>query len=39
TQAMTSEMQHIVSAFPEQYLWIHNRWKTYKKENLWTKDV
>ncbi|MBF0337731.1 MAG: hypothetical protein HQL05_07845 [Nitrospirae bacterium] len=39
TEAMTSEMQHIVTAFPEQYLWIHNRWKTYKKENLWTKDA
>ncbi|MBF0538946.1 MAG: hypothetical protein HQL03_11930 [Nitrospirae bacterium] len=39
TEAMTVEMQRIVTAFPEQYLWIHNRWKTYKKENLWTKDV
>ncbi|KJU86716.1 Bacterial lipid A biosynthesis acyltransferase [Candidatus Magnetobacterium bavaricum] len=39
TEAMTAEMQQIVTAFPEQYLWVHNRWKTYKKENLWTKNV
>ncbi|MBF0317407.1 MAG: hypothetical protein HQL04_04460 [Nitrospirae bacterium] len=39
TEAMTTEMQKIVTAFPEQYLWIHNRWKTYKKENLWTNNL
>ncbi|MBF0345039.1 MAG: hypothetical protein HQL06_12520 [Nitrospirae bacterium] len=39
TEEMTIQMQRIVTEFPEQYLWIHNRWKTYKKENLWAKEA
>jgi KDO2-lipid IV(A) lauroyltransferase len=30
TEAMNREMETIIRKFPEQYLWIHNRWKTYK---------
>ena len=30
TEAMTREMESIIRKYPEQYLWIHNRWKTYK---------
>lgn len=30
TEEMTREMESIIRKYPEQYLWIHNRWKTYK---------
>jgi len=30
TEEMTREMESIIRRYPEQYLWIHNRWKTYK---------
>ncbi len=30
TQAMNSKMEAIIQRYPEQYLWMHNRWKTYK---------
>jgi KDO2-lipid IV(A) lauroyltransferase len=30
TEAMNQNMELIIQKFPEQYLWIHNRWKTYK---------
>ncbi len=30
TNEMTREMELIIRKHPEQYLWIHNRWKTYK---------
>jgi lauroyl/myristoyl acyltransferase len=26
---MNRTMERAIRAFPEQYLWIHNRWKTY----------
>ncbi|MCG6552761.1 MAG: lysophospholipid acyltransferase family protein [Candidatus Magnetominusculus sp. LBB02] len=39
TQATACEMEKIITQFPEQYLWMHNRWKTYKKQNLWAKDA
>ncbi len=29
TGEMNHAMEHIVRKYPEQYLWIHNRWKTY----------
>jgi len=34
TQEITRYMESIIRKFPEQYLWMHNRWKTYegKKE-------
>ena len=34
TQEMNREMEKIIREFPEQYLWVHKRWKTYetKKE-------
>ena len=30
TEEMTRSMESIIRRYPEQYLWIHNRWKTYK---------
>ncbi|MBC8414344.1 MAG: hypothetical protein ISR96_05595 [Nitrospira sp.] len=30
TTAITKEMEKIIRKYPNQYLWIHNRWKTYK---------
>jgi len=30
TREMTRRMESIIRKYPEQYLWIHNRWKTYK---------
>ncbi|WP_420265025.1 lysophospholipid acyltransferase family protein [Candidatus Magnetominusculus dajiuhuensis] len=39
TQATAHTMEEIITQFPDQYLWMHNRWKTYKKQNLWAKDA
>jgi len=30
TEEMTRQMESIIRKYPEQYLWTHNRWKTYK---------
>jgi KDO2-lipid IV(A) lauroyltransferase len=30
TEEMNRTMESIIQKYPEQYLWIHNRWKTYK---------
>ncbi|GBE05900.1 phosphatidylinositol mannoside acyltransferase [bacterium BMS3Abin10] len=30
TQEMNHKMESIIRKYPGQYLWIHNRWKTYK---------
>lgn len=30
TEAMNREMGFIVERYPEQYLWMHNRWKKYR---------
>lgn len=30
TEEMNHTMESIIQKYPEQYLWIHNRWKTYK---------
>jgi KDO2-lipid IV(A) lauroyltransferase len=30
TEAMNKEMEKIIRSYPEQYLWMHNRWKRYK---------
>jgi len=30
TQAMNTEMEKVIRRYPDQYLWLHNRWKTYK---------
>ena len=32
TREMNREMETIIRAYPEQYLWMHNRWKTYKNK-------
>lgn len=34
TQEISRSMESVIRKFPEQYLWMHNRWKTYegKKE-------
>lgn len=31
TQAMNHSMEEVIVRYPEQYLWIHNRWKTYDR--------
>jgi KDO2-lipid IV(A) lauroyltransferase len=37
TEAMNREMEKVVRSYPEQYLWMHNRWKRYKdKKELLT---
>ena len=30
TEAMNRTMEAIIRRYPEQYLWVHNRWKTYR---------
>jgi KDO2-lipid IV(A) lauroyltransferase len=30
TQEMNKEMEKVIRRYPGQYLWMHNRWKTYK---------
>lgn len=30
TKEMTRSMEEIIRKYPEQYLWMHNRWKTYR---------
>lgn len=30
TEEVSRTMESIIRKYPEQYLWIHNRWKTYK---------
>jgi KDO2-lipid IV(A) lauroyltransferase len=32
TQEMNRHMESIIRKYPGQYLWMHNRWKTYKNE-------
>ncbi len=32
TSEMTKDMESIIRTYPEQYLWMHNRWKTYKNK-------
>ena len=33
TEEVTRHMETIIRKHPEQYLWMHNRWKTYKNKN------
>jgi KDO2-lipid IV(A) lauroyltransferase len=30
TEKMNKEMEAIIRKYPEHYLWMHNRWKTYR---------
>jgi KDO2-lipid IV(A) lauroyltransferase len=30
TEEMNRQMEKVIRKYPEQYLWMHNRWKTYK---------
>ena len=32
TEALNRNMESIIRKYPGQYLWIHNRWKTYKSK-------
>lgn len=32
TEAMNRDIENMIKAHPEQYLWMHNRWKTYRKK-------
>ncbi len=32
TQEMNHQMETIIRKYPEQYLWMHNRWKSYKSK-------
>jgi KDO2-lipid IV(A) lauroyltransferase len=36
TTAMNRTMESVIRRHPEQYLWMHNRWKTYKKKGFGT---
>ncbi len=37
TEEITRSMEDIIRKYPDQYLWMHNRWKTYKgKKELMT---
>ena len=30
TKEITRNMETVIRKYPDQYLWMHNRWKTYK---------
>jgi KDO2-lipid IV(A) lauroyltransferase len=30
TEAMNSQMEAIIRKYPDQYFWIHDRWKIYR---------
>ena len=30
TNAVNAEMESIIRKYPEQYLWVHKRWKVYE---------
>ena len=32
TERMNQEMEKIIRKYPEQYFWMHNRWKTYRTQ-------
>jgi KDO2-lipid IV(A) lauroyltransferase len=32
TREITRQMEEIIRRYPDQYLWIHNRWKVYKNK-------
>jgi KDO2-lipid IV(A) lauroyltransferase len=32
TTAMNAEMEQVIRRFPDQYFWMHNRWKTYGRD-------
>jgi KDO2-lipid IV(A) lauroyltransferase len=34
TGEMNKEMESIIRKYPEQYLWMHNRWKKYRKKGF-----
>ena len=38
TQEMNRQMEKIIRRYPEQYLWMHNRWKTYKGKKAVLSD-
>lgn len=38
TEAMNHTMESIIRKYPEQYLWIHNRWKTYRGKREFLED-
>ena len=39
TEEMTRKMESIIRKYPEQYLWIHNRWKTYKGKKAILSEI
>jgi KDO2-lipid IV(A) lauroyltransferase len=30
TEEMNKKMEGIICRYPDQYFWVHNRWKTYR---------
>jgi len=38
TEEMNRQMEKIIRRYPEQYLWMHNRWKTYKGKKAILSD-
>lgn len=39
TQRLTTALEHIVRRYPEQYFWLHNRWKHQPKESKARRQV
>lgn len=39
TIEMNHVMEEVISRYPEQYLWMHNRWKTYKRKREFLSDI
>jgi KDO2-lipid IV(A) lauroyltransferase len=36
TTVMNRTMESVIRTYPEQYLWMHNRWKSYRKKEFGT---
>lgn len=36
TREMNRSMESVIRRYPDQYLWMHNRWKTYRKKEFGT---
>jgi len=34
TRLMTTDLEHLIRQYPEQYLWMHDRWKTYEPVHI-----
>jgi len=39
TEEMNKNMESIIRKYPGQYLWMHNRWKTYKNKKELLREL